>query len=80
VIRRESQRTAILLRIFRSQRRADSDLACPPRHRPCLVIPSSGKFYENILAPDDQVARGFLFVVVKGELTPIKNNQKKEQK
>ena len=36
--------------------------------------------FRKFLPPNDQVARGFLFVVVKGELTPIKNNQKKEQK
>jgi hypothetical protein len=35
---------------------------------------------QGIFRRDDQVARGFLFVVVKGELTPIKNNQKKEEK
>src|SRR5438477_5674254 len=41
-----------------------------------LCTPGSlEKFSGKFLAPDDQVARGFLFVVVKGELTPIKNNQ-----
>src|SRR5207249_9008858 len=45
-----------------------------------LCTPGSlEKFSGKFLAPDDQVARGFLFVVVKGELTPIKNKQKKEQ-
>jgi hypothetical protein len=49
-------------------------------YRSVVVIPLRGSSPRKFLHSDDHIPDRLLFVVVKGELTPIKNNQKKEQK